>query len=226
MTSSEVDHLSLSSFQRCRLILRRHRFASAFVGIAMLVTCALGLWSRSSPRLSFVILQIGILKDLPRFMNATCDQQALSAQVTDQLSPIFLKSISGQKADAVLPPQAVATQQIMIKTLQATLPLFLKSAKDNSPLHSSTTSDATKMLIPALLAIPPQNWEQWQTQIMDGHFKFGDCRFLDQRAACEVTIYGPQDKSASIALLWEKSSLLLWQLKGIIGLDLLIAAMK
>lgn len=159
-------------------------------------------------------------------MDATCDQQALSSQVTDQLSPIFLKNLSGQKVDTALPPQAVATQQIVIKTLQATLPLFLKSAKDNHPLESSKASDTAKMLIPALLAIPPQNWEQWQKQILAGHFKFGDCRFLDQRAACEITIDGPHEKSASIALLWERSSILLWKLKGVIGLDQLIAAMK
>ncbi len=176
--------------------------------------------------ISAVILQIGILRDLPRFTDATCDRQALSSQVTDQLSPIFLKNLSGQKVDTALPLNAVATQQIMIKTLQATLPLFLKSAKDNHPLESSNTSDAAKMLIPALLGIPPQNWEQWQKQILAGHFKFGDCRFLDQRAACEIIIYGPHEKSASIALLWEKSSILLWKLKGIIGLDQLIAAMK
>jgi hypothetical protein len=171
-----------------------------------------------------MVLELAFSRGVTESAASFMDQSALIAGLAEEMSPL----LAGAAQSENMPPQAKAARQIMATTLARTLPVILKSSKTVAgSLGQSTDKDSALRgkLLPILLNINPTVWEEWIANLTAGKIDFGKCRYSDERAACELTIYGPGQQSAQIALLWERQTLY-WRLKGVSGIRELVQAMR
>ena len=152
------------------------------------------------------------------------DESSLMAGMAEEMSPL----LGGAAQSENIPPQDKAAQQIMATTLARTLPLILKSSKALAGfLGQSTDKDSALRgkLLPILLNINPTVWDEWIANLTAGKINWGQCRYADKRAACQLTNHGPGQQFAQIALLWERQAVY-WPLNGVSGIRELVQAMR
>lgn len=195
-----------------------------FAGLPVLLLAGLAVWSWMTPRLSFMVLELAFSRGLTDAAGSIVDESALVAGLAEEMSPL----LAGAAQSENMAPQAKAARQIMATTLARTLPVILKSSKAVAgSLGQSTDKDSALRgkLLPILLNINPAVWEQWIANLTAGKIDWGTCRYVDERAACELTIHGPGQQSAQVALLWERQTVY-WRLKGVSGIRELVQAMR
>ena len=200
------------------------------IAVFAITTVALLTWQSTSPQLSFQVLKLGLITQVHLVSNAVTDQDKIESTLTEQLTPLILTE-AFSKPEADLSAVDRMKQQLMIKTFNSILPKILSSARHtkDSATTASTGTQANdyvmKHFLPMALHIQPDTWAQWLEGITAGHFQMGECRFVDNRAACELMIQGPMNQTATLALLWQKDGWL-WRLQGLEGLDRLLTAMR
>ena len=195
-----------------------------FAGLPVLLIGCLTAWSCSSPRLSFMVIGLAFSRGVSGIAPLFVDESSLIAGLADEMSPL----LAGAAQSENMPPQVKAARRIMATTLARTLPLVLKSSKAVAgSLGQSTDKDSALRgkLLPILLNINPAVWDEWIANVTAGKINWGQCRYADKRAACQLTIHGPGQQSAQIALLWERQTVY-WRLKGVSGIRELVQAMR
>ncbi len=195
-----------------------------FVVFPALLIAGLAIWSWMSPRMSFMVLELAFARGLTDAAGLIVDESGLIAGLAEEMSPL----LAGAAQSENMPPQAKAARQIMATTLARTLPVILKTSKTVAgSLGQAADKDSSLRgkLLPILLNINPAVWDEWIGNLMAGKIDFGKCRYADERAACELTIHGPGQQSAQIALLWERQAIY-WRLKGVSGIRELVQAMR
>lgn len=229
MTQSDSNS-DRQSPDRCRPAKRRRRLFLAVIALLTVAACAsLLAWHLASPRLTFLLLKSSFISGTPRVTDSAVEESKLLESITEQLTPLLVEAVV-KNSQYGSTPEATMAQQLVIKTLNASLPVIIQSFRSSKQASlakpsPNAMSDATKFLIPLTLRISPKIWSEWMDAIAAGHFSVNECRTLGTRAACELLIRGPREQSATVALLWEKSSWF-WRLQGVIGLDRVIEAMR